>query len=52
MSNNPDTTRFDDMIADLTTDLETALSTYGFSGYADTLVQELEDRGVFDPEED
>lgn len=51
MSNNPNTTRLDDMISDLTQDLETTLSRYGLAYYTDALIDVMDERGAFDPEE-
>lgn len=51
MSNDPNTTRLDDMISDLAQDLETTLSRYGLSYHTDALIDELDERGAFDPEE-
>lgn len=47
MSNDPNTTRLDDMINDLAHDLEITLSNYGLEHYTDALVDQLEAIGAF-----
>src|SRR5213595_2004367 len=52
MSNDPNTTRLDDMINDLHDDLDMTLKRYGLDYYTEALIDELETRGAFDPERD